>query len=82
MPRPHHQKRRPRRKPADVLVRIRGLEFEHQGRGGEPSAVFRGVDLDFHRGKVVAILGPSGTGKTTLLKLIGGQLAPDRKSVV
>ncbi len=81
MPHPHHQKRRPRRKQTDVLVRIRGLEFEHQGRGGEPSVVFRDIDLDFHRGKVVAILGPSGTGKTTLLKLIGGQLAPQSGSV-
>jgi phospholipid/cholesterol/gamma-HCH transport system ATP-binding protein len=56
----------------DVLVRIRGLRFLRGQR-----AIFDGVDMDIPRGKVTAIMGPSGTGKTTLLKLIGGQLRPD-----
>ncbi len=56
----------------DILVRIRGLVFS---RGGQ--RIFDGVDLDIPRGKVTAVMGPSGTGKTTLLKLIGGQLCPD-----
>ena len=55
----------------DILVRIRGLAFSHGGR-----RIFDGVDLDIPRGKVTAVMGPSGTGKTTLLKLIGGQLRP------
>ena len=54
------------------LVRIRDLSFAHGNR-----ILFDHVDLDIARGKVTAILGPSGTGKTTLLRLIGGQLAPD-----
>ena len=54
------------------LVKIRGLRFYRGNR-----AIFDGIDLDIERGKVTAIMGPSGTGKTTLLKLIGGQLMPD-----
>lgn len=55
----------------DNLVQIRGLAF---ARGDRP--IFDGVDIDIRRGKVTAIMGPSGTGKTTLLRLIGGQLRP------
>jgi phospholipid/cholesterol/gamma-HCH transport system ATP-binding protein len=63
-------------KPTDMLVRIRGLEFHRGDR-----AIFAGIDLDIPRGAVTAIMGPSGTGKTTLLKLIGGQLRPDAGTV-
>jgi phospholipid/cholesterol/gamma-HCH transport system ATP-binding protein len=62
---------------APSLVRIRGLRFT---RGDK--LIFDGVDLDIPRGAVTAIMGPSGTGKTTLLKLIAGQLAPQAGSVV
>jgi phospholipid/cholesterol/gamma-HCH transport system ATP-binding protein len=58
------------------LIEIRDLHFN---RGDK--AIFKGVDLDIYRGKVTAIMGPSGTGKTTLLKLIGGQLLPDQGSI-
>ncbi|MDH5392716.1 MAG: ATP-binding cassette domain-containing protein [Gammaproteobacteria bacterium] len=43
--------------------------------------IFDNISLDIPRGKVTAIMGPSGTGKTTLLKLIGGQLRPDQGSI-
>jgi phospholipid/cholesterol/gamma-HCH transport system ATP-binding protein len=39
--------------------------------------IFDGVSLRIPRGRVTAIMGPSGTGKTTLLRLMGGQLRPD-----
>ena len=57
-------------------VKIRGLSFSRGDR-----AIFDGVDIDIVRGKVTAIMGPSGTGKTTLLKLIGGQLRPHAGSI-
>ncbi|TNF35561.1 MAG: ATP-binding cassette domain-containing protein [Gammaproteobacteria bacterium] len=60
----------------DVLVRIRGLSFYRGSR-----AIFDNIDMDIPRGKVTAIMGPSGTGKTTLLKLIGGQLKPAQGSI-
>jgi len=43
--------------------------------------IFDGVNMDIQRGKVTAIMGPSGTGKTTLLKLMGGQLRPSSGSI-
>jgi len=58
------------------LIEIRDLHFYRGDR-----AIFKGVDLDIYRGKVTAIMGPSGTGKTTLLKLIGGQLRPDQGTI-
>jgi len=58
------------------LIEIRGL---HYSRGN--NVIFKGVDMDIKRGKVTAIMGPSGTGKTTLLKLIGGQLKPESGTI-
>ena len=58
------------------LVEIRGLRFARGDR-----LIFDGVDINIPRGKVTAIMGPSGTGKTTLLKLIGGQLRPLEGSI-
>ncbi len=45
-------------------------------------AIYNNVNLVIPKGKVTAIMGPSGTGKTTLLRLIGGQLKPDSGSIV
>lgn len=54
------------------LVNISKLSFRHENG----HVVFKDVDISIPRGKITAIMGPSGTGKTTLLKLIGGQLMP------
>ena len=59
------------------FVVVEGLHFS---RGDKE--IFRGVDLAIPRGRITAIMGPSGTGKTTLLKLIGGQLVPDAGRVL
>lgn len=60
-----------------LLVEVKGLHFSR----GE-KRIFRGVELQIPRGRITAIMGPSGTGKTTLLKLIGGQLVPDAGQVL
>ena len=60
----------------EILVRVRGLRFAFG-----PRVIYDGVDIDIPRGKVTAIMGPSGTGKTTLLRLIGGQWRPQAGTV-
>jgi phospholipid/cholesterol/gamma-HCH transport system ATP-binding protein len=53
------------------------IEIDHLTFGYDPSRiVLNDVSLQFPRGKVTAILGGSGCGKTTLLRLIGGMVAP------
>jgi phospholipid/cholesterol/gamma-HCH transport system ATP-binding protein len=53
------------------IVEIRDLHYAVNGR-----PIFAGLDVDIAPGRVTAIMGPSGTGKTTLLRLITGQLRP------
>jgi phospholipid/cholesterol/gamma-HCH transport system ATP-binding protein len=60
----------------EPFIKIRGLRFARDTRW-----IFDGVDIDIPRGKITAIMGPSGTGKTTLLRLIGGQLKPHAGSI-
>jgi len=55
-----------------ALVEVRGLRTSLGGK-----VIFDGIDLDIARGKITAIMGPSGTGKTTMLRHITGQLLPD-----
>ncbi|PKM35768.1 MAG: ABC transporter ATP-binding protein [Gammaproteobacteria bacterium HGW-Gammaproteobacteria-10] len=62
---------------ADSLISVRNLSFSRGNR-----KIFDDISLDIARGKITAIMGPSGTGKTTLLKLIGGQLIPEQGSIV
>jgi len=59
------------------LVSVHNLTFS---RGNKK--IFDDISLEFERGKITAIMGPSGTGKTTLLKLIGGQLHPASGQVI
>lgn len=62
---------------ADNLVDIQSLTFLRDKR-----AIFSDLSLCIPKGKVTAIMGPSGTGKTTLLRLIGGQLKPDQGDIL
>ena len=58
------------------LIEIRNLCFQFGDRW-----IFNDVNIDIPRGKITAFMGPSGTGKTTLLRLIGGQLYPESGSI-
>jgi phospholipid/cholesterol/gamma-HCH transport system ATP-binding protein len=56
----------------DNLVEVQDV---HYSVGGRP--IFAGLSLSIPRGRITAIMGPSGTGKTTLLRLMTGQIKPD-----
>ena len=54
------------------FVDIQNMSFYRGDR-----AIYKNISLQIPKGKITAVMGPSGTGKTTLLRLIGGQLMPD-----
>ena len=43
--------------------------------------VFENINIEAGQGKFIAIIGPSGIGKSTLLRILGGFLKPDRGTV-
>ncbi len=61
----------------DIMVHIQDVRLAFGGRN-----VLHGLSLSIPRGKVTAIMGGSGCGKTTLLNLIGGRLKPDSGRVI
>jgi len=61
---------------SDLLVEVRDLDYAVDGR-----AIFKGLNLQAERGRITAIMGPSGTGKTTLLRLLMGAIHPQGGSV-
>jgi NitT/TauT family transport system ATP-binding protein len=65
------------RGPADTppRVAVRGLVKRFAGAEGVQTAL-EGIDLEIRANEFVSLLGPSGCGKTTLLRIIGGLVAP------
>ena len=63
--------------PTEIAVQLTGVTFGYDRR----RPVLSGIDMVIPRGKLVAIMGGSGCGKTTILRLIGGQLRPQRGTV-
>lgn len=61
---------------SDVVVSIKDLDFSRGER-----KIFDQISLTVPAQKITAIMGPSGTGKTTLLHLIGGLLQPERGTI-
>ncbi len=62
--------------PPEIAVELADVTFGYDRR-----PVLSGISLAIPRGKVVAIMGGSGCGKTTILRLIGGQLRPQSGDV-
>ena len=62
---------------SDKLISIENLSF-----GYGKKLLHKEINMQFNRGKVSAIMGGSGCGKTTILRLIGGQLTPNSGKVV
>lgn len=59
------------------MIKSKHLEIKNLSFSRNKHLLFDNLNFEFERGKITAILGPSGIGKTTLLKLIGGQLPVD-----
>jgi len=59
------------------LVEIKNLTFKRGER-----VIYNDISLSIPQGKVTAIMGPSGIGKTTLLRLIGGQIRPESGQIL
>ena len=60
----------------DAYIRVNDLSFFRGDR-----AIYENVSLTIPKGKITAVMGPSGTGKTTLLRLIAAQLAPNTGTI-
>jgi phospholipid/cholesterol/gamma-HCH transport system ATP-binding protein len=60
----------------DTVIEVRDVPYSAGGR-----KIFEGLDVTARRGRITAFMGPSGTGKTTLLRLITGQVQAESGSV-
>lgn len=74
----HNTMKSPEQNPADdLLVKMENVSFSHGSR-----VILDDISIEIPRGKVTTIMGPSGTGKTTALRLITGQILPSKGSVI
>ena len=60
----------------DKIIEIKNMSFKY-----DKDYILKDINLDVFRGDFVGIIGPNGTGKSTLLKLILGQLKPHSGSL-
>lgn len=62
---------------SENLVEVKNLTFKRGQR-----TIYENLNLSVKKGKITAIMGPSGIGKTTLLRLIGGQIHPEAGEIL
>ena len=60
----------------ETLIELKGIS-----KSFGSSVILDNVDLNIHKGQALAIIGPSGTGKSTILRIIAGLLKPDAGQV-
>ena len=65
----------------NIEVNSHGLIVQGIGKAYKNKKVLHKVDLELHKGEVVALLGPNGAGKTTCFYSIAGLISPDKGSV-
>jgi phospholipid/cholesterol/gamma-HCH transport system ATP-binding protein len=75
-PEPNKQDSRSPAPAGDAVIEVRDVHYSIGGR-----KIFDGLNITARRGRITAFMGPSGTGKTTLLRLITGQTRADSGSV-
>lgn len=66
----------------DPILQVRGLVKTYPSAAGQPLSVLQDLDLTVPRGEFLAITGESGTGKSTLLHVLGALDRPDAGSVI
>ena len=68
-------------RPDESVVRAEGLTRRFTGPDGRPRVALDRVSLSVARGQLTALVGPDGAGKTTLMRMMAGLLAPDEGSL-
>lgn len=68
-------------RPDESVVRAEGLTRRFTGPDGRPLVALDRVSLSVPRGQLTALVGPDGAGKTTLMRMMAGLLAPDEGSL-
>ena len=58
------------------------IQFKNVYKAFGPKVIMNNVSLDVYKGETLAVIGPSGTGKSTVLKLLIGLLKPDAGQII
>ena len=64
------------------MISVSDVSHQYSGEGREPTLALSNVNLEVKRNEFVTLLGPSGCGKTTMMRAIGGLLAPSEGQII